>query len=270
MILATAIVLSLASSIPSQSSPVTLVDQGYGDMYNLAFADAHGCFERWEGIHPDDPIAPVSDAAAYLFSEFDRLQILQSEFFVDNKSFLRNRQLMPDPVVKREFDRALAQSQKLAEHKLKQFPNDEAALFATVLRLGLHADYLALIQKRYLDSLNDIKESRRLAERLLAADPNAYDAYLAIGVENYLLSLKPAPVRWMLRIRGAQTDRQTGLAKLRLTAQKGRYLQPYAELLLAVAALRDNDKKNAKRMLSELAVRFPRNGLYHEELKRLH
>ena len=75
-----------------------------------------------------------------------------------------------------------------------------------------------------------------LAERLLAVDPTYYDAYLAVGVENYLLSLKPAPMRWVLGWTGAQTDRETGLARLRITADKGHYLLPYARLLLAVAA----------------------------------
>ncbi len=87
-------------------------------MYNLAFADAHRCFEHWEKIHPDDPIAPVSDAAAYLFSEFDRLHILQSEFFVDDNTFVGKARLMPDPAVKRDFDEALTRTQQLADRKL--------------------------------------------------------------------------------------------------------------------------------------------------------
>jgi hypothetical protein len=247
----------------------SLVDDGYTDMYNLAFSDAHQCFERWEGTHPDDPIGPVSDAAAYLFAEFDRLRILQSEFFVDNDVFSKSNTLVPKAGVKRDFDRALARTEQLADDKLAHSPNDEAALFAKILRLGLRADYLALIQKRYVDALNNTEESRRLADRLLAADPQLYDAYLAIGVENYLLSLKAAPVRWILRLHGAQTDRQKGVATLRLTAEHGRYLQPYAELLLSVAALRQHDKREAKRLLSDLAVRFPSNHLYREELRKL-
>ena len=55
-------------------------------------------------------------------------------------------------------------------------------------------------------------------------EPNYYDAYLAIGVENYLFSLKPAPVRWILQAGGAETDRDRGVEDLRLTAEKGRYL----------------------------------------------
>ena len=43
-----------------------------------------------------------------------------------------------------------------------------------------------------------------------------------------MLSLKPAPVRWLLRLGGAQTDKMEGIQKLQLTAEKGRYLRPYA------------------------------------------
>jgi hypothetical protein len=246
-----------------------LIDQGYKDMYNLAFEDAHRCFKDWERSHPGDPLAPVSDAAAYLFSEFDRLKILQSEFFVDNNAFFHRRTGTPDPVAKREFEAALRQSGELADAILKQSPDDETALFAAVLRLGLHADYTALIEKRYLASLDEVKQARTKAEYLLARHPDCYDAYLASGFENYMLSLKPAPIRWFLRIEGAQTDKDTGLAQLRLTAEKGHYLKPFAELLLAVAALRDKNVREAKRLLSDLIAQFPGNQLYRDELKKI-
>jgi len=246
-----------------------LIDQGYKDMYNLEFDDAHRCFRDWERNHPRDPMGPVSDAAAYLYSEFDRLNILQSEFFVDNNAFYHRVTGAPDPVAKREFEAALRHTDELAEPILKQSPDDERALFATVLRLGLHADYTALIAKRYLASLKEVKEARGKAEQLLSKHPKCYDGYLAIGFENYILSLKPAPLRWLLRIDGAQTDKDTGIAKLRLTAENGHYLKPFAELLLAVAALRDKNEDEAKRLLSDLTTQFPRNQLYRQELKKI-
>jgi hypothetical protein len=100
-------------------------------------------------------------------------------------------------------------------------------------------------------------------------DPTCYDAYIAVGVENYLLSLKPAPVRWLLHLAGAQTDKETGLEKLRITAAKGHYLMPYARMLLAVAALRDHDSQQAKTLLEGLSREFPHNRLYASELAKL-
>jgi hypothetical protein len=261
--------LLAAPPVSGKATSGDLLDQGYKAMYNLAFPDAHRCFKDWERSHPRDPMGPVSDAAAYLYSEFDRLKILQSEFFVNDSAFLHRRTGTPDPVAKREFEAALRHSAQLADAILKQSPDDETALLATVFRLGLHADYTALIEKRYLASLDEVKQARTKAEYLLARHPGCYDAYLASGFENYMLSLKPAPVRWFLRIQGAQTDKNTGLAQLRLTADKGHYLKPFAKLLLAVAALRDKNEREAKQLLSDLMTQFPGNPLYREELNKI-
>jgi hypothetical protein len=99
--------------------------------------------------------------------------------------------------------------------------------------------------------------------------PGFYDAYLAIGIENYLLSLKPAPMRWLLRVGGAETDREAGIGKLKLTAQSGHYLKPFARLMLAVAALRDKDRGGAREQLSWLVSQFPGNHLFREELAKV-
>ena len=115
-----------------------------------------------------------------------------------------------------------------------------------------------------------MKTSRGKAEQLLNLDSTCYDAYLAVGVENYLLGINPAPVRWVLRMTGAQTDKADGLAKLHLTAAKGDYLAPFARLLLAVAAVRDKDPQTARDLLSGLAHDFPHNHLYSIELARIH
>jgi len=255
--------------VPAAKANFTLLDEGYRQMFNLQFNVAHGSFEDWRRLHPEDPMGPVSDAAAYLFAEFDRLHILQSEFFTNDRKFLDRQSPAPDPAVKQKFENALAETQKLAERVDARSPGEENAMFASILRFGLHANYLALIEKRYMASLREAKNARVLAEELLARDPKFYDAYLAIGTENYLLGLKPAPLRWMLRIGGAQTDKDLGIAKLRLTAEKGRYMLPYARLLLAVAALRDKNRPRAKELLKGLARDFPGNRLYAQELARL-
>lgn len=248
---------------------VPQVEQGYRQMYNLDFDDAHKTFTTWEREHPNDPLGPASNAAAYLFAEFDRLKILHSEFFVEDSLFRRRPKVIADPAVRTAFDRELAKAEQLANDVLARSPQDTDALFAKILTFGLRSDYEALIDRHYLDSLKVVKASRAAAEKLLSIEPSYYDAYLAIGVENYLLSLKPAPVRWMLQMGGAETDREKGIQNLKLTAEKGHYLLPYARLLLAVAALRSKDRARARDLLSDLAHQFPHNRLYAEELARL-
>lgn len=255
---------------PNVTTQPTLLDTGFRQMYDLRFDSAHRTFGEWMRQHPDDPMGPVSDAAGYLFSELDRLHILQSEFFLHDDAFTNRKKPVADPALKAKFDAALDHAQQLAEKSLQRDPENQNAQFSTVLRLGLHSDYLALIEKRYLASLNEVKTGRAMAEKLIAANPNYCDAYLAIGVENYLLSLKPAPLRWLLRAGGAETDKDRGIQNLSLTAERGHYLLPYARVLLAVAALRDKNVSRAKELLEGLMHEFPHNPLYAQELTRLH
>ena len=248
------------------SSPL---DLGYRQMYNLEFGAAHKTFENYQQAHGDDPFGPTSDAAAYLFGELDRLGVLQSDLFVDDESFKGRDKPSPDPDVRKNFNQAIPRSQRAADAILRHSPGDRNALFATVLNLGLQCDYLALIEKRDLASLAYAKRAGQTAEKLLAVDPTCYDAYLATGFENYILGLNPAPVRWLLRLYGAETDRDLGVRNLQLTATKGHYLLPFARLLLAVAALRERDREAAMELLQNLAQEFPKNQLYKRELSRL-
>ena len=263
---------SIALAAPNITEPTfnPVIDRGFRQMYDLNFDDAHKTFAQWERDHPDDPLGPVSNAAAYLFAEFDRLNILHSEFFTDNSMFHRRPKVTPDPAVHQAFDQELEKSGKLAGDILDRAPEQADALFAKILTLGLRADYEALIERRDFDALKVIKDSRATAEKLLLIRPNYYDAYLAVGVENYLFSLKPAPMRWILQAGGAETDRDKGVQDLRLTAEKGAYLSPYARLLLAVAALRNKDIPRARDLLGALSREFPHNRLYAQELAQLH
>jgi tetratricopeptide (TPR) repeat protein len=259
------------SALPARAETATpsLLDLGYRQMYSLQFEPAHKTFQEFERQHPDDALGPVSDAAGYLFSEFNRLHILQVEFFADDHNFEGQQRLKADPQIKQAFEAQLDKATQLWQQALAQNPNDKNALFAKALTLGLHADYAALIEKRDLTGLRYVKQARVVAQQLLAADPSYYDAYVAVGVENYLLSLKPAPLRWALHLGGAQTDKATGLQDLQIAADKGHYLLPYARLLLAVAAVRDHDTARARLLLVGLAQEFPQNPLYARELARL-
>jgi hypothetical protein len=250
-------------------TPQPELERGFRQMYNLDFSGAHGTFHVYQKLNPDDPLGYVADAAAYLFAEFNRLQILEADLFTDDRRFDNRSTQAPDPAVKTAFEAELSRSDELVAKILDKTPNDANALFARVLANGLRGDYTAMIEKRNLASLGYMKTSRLTAQHLLTIDPTCYDAFLAVGVENYLLGSAPAPVRWVLRVTGSQTDKDEGIKRLRLTAQKGYYLAPFARLLLAVAALRDKDKDTARILLAGLATEFPRNELYSKELARI-
>jgi hypothetical protein len=258
--------VGFAVSLPAE----TLLDKGYRQMYNLDFTAAHSTFAEFERANPTNAMGPVSDAAAYLFTELDRLGVLRSDYLTKDESFFTvNKPPPADPAIKRKFEDVLGRGRQLAAATLQKSPTDPDAMLASTMSLGLHANYLAMIEKKNLPALSEVKESTALALKLLEVHPDVYDAYIAQGIENYLLSQKNAAIRWFLRLGGAQTDKQVGIEKTGITAEKGHYFMPYARLLLAIQELRDNNRVDAKQKLSWLAQEYPGNHLYREELERL-
>lgn len=258
------------SSADASRPAATPIQQGFASMYNLDFSTAHRDFDAWQKLHPEDPMGPACHAAAYLFTEFARLGVLESQLFTDDKRFDKRQKLSPDPQVKKMIDAELDQADSLAAKALAKDANDESAQFAKVLSLGLRSDYAALVEKRNLAAIHYTKQGRTLAEQLLKQNPNAYDAYLAVGVENYLSGIEPAPVRWLMAAGGVETDKAQGIHDLELTAAHGDLLAPFARLLLAVAALRDKEPAKACSILSELSSDYPRNPLYPREFSQNH
>jgi hypothetical protein len=256
------LILMFLPAYIANASPPADIERGFQSMYNLEFDQAHQDFSAWERLHPDDPLGPVSQAAGYLFSEFARLGILESQFFTNDKNFEARPKLAPDPRVRDAFNRAVNRGDQLANAVLKQHPEDNNALFASSLALGLRSDYAALIDKQDFAALRYMKQSRILAQQLLRQKPDDYDALLAVGVENYLTGIKPAPVRWMLSLGGIDPNKEEGIRELELTAAHGDLLKPFAKLLLAVAALREKNNQQGCDLLHQLSIAYPRNALY--------
>ena len=261
--------LSSCAFAADLTAPSKDLYSGWLQMYDLKFDEAHQIFGEWKQSHPGDALGPASNAAAYLFSELARLGVLESELFVDDAKFKNRAKPQPDSKLKPRFDHEIEQTEHLADAALQSTATDRNALFAKALSFGLRADLASLIEKQDLAALRYTKQGRVFTDKLTAVDPKDYDAYLGLGVENYLLSLKPAPLRALLWMTGSQIDRDKGLQELRMTAQYGHYLEPFAKLLLAVAALRDNNRNLARDLLSGLHNRFPDNPLYLRELNRL-
>lgn len=263
------VVVALAASAAAQDAPVPSLDRGYGLMYNLDFARAQREFEEWQRVHEGDPLGPASEAAGLLFSELHRLHVLESKFFTNDDEFRKRQKLEPDAQLKTRFEMKLMAAQVRARSVLTRDPKDQNALFAMALVSGLRADYMALIEDRNLASLDYTKEGARWGRELLAVAPDFYDAYLATGIGKYLVGIQPAPVRWFLRLGGHSGDKNAGVRELTLCAERGRYLAPFARLLLAIAYLRDKEPARARVLLASLRNDFPANPLFARELARL-
>jgi hypothetical protein len=261
--------LFVGAAYATETTTPTGLDRGFNRLYDLDFPGAQKEFLSWEQENPDNPMGPVSEAAGVLFSEFNRLGVLESQFYEDDSAFASRKKYDADAKQHDLFERQLTRAEALGKSRLASDPHDHDALLGMTLASGLRADYAALIEKRSLSSLHYTKESSVWADQLLATHPLCYDAYLAGGISRYIVGSMAAPVRWLLRMGGVSGDKARGIAELQTTATNGRLLAPFARILLAIAYVRDKDKPRARDILLALQKDFPNNRLFPLELARL-
>jgi tetratricopeptide (TPR) repeat protein len=254
---------------PAYASNAPEVDTGFRLLYELRFEQARAQFAVWQQSHPDDPVGYASEAAAYLFEEFYRQDILTSEFFLDDDRLLGGIGGSPDEMLREAFFRANQRARDLAHTRLEKNPLDADALFALTISTGMLADYAALIEKRQLESLRYVREAEGQAKQLLKIAPDAADAYLALGAANYIIGCLPVYKRFFLWFGGITGDRRKGIEQMRMAATQGHYLKPFAKMLLALAALREKQPDLARALLHELVAEFPGQPLFARELALL-
>jgi hypothetical protein len=247
------------------------LDAGFRLLYELKFDQAREGFAEWQQKRPAEPLGPALEAASDLFEEFYRKGVLTSEFFIDDNRMLGGIKDKPDPELERQFASAVQRAQKLARARMAKQPKDPDALFALTLIAGMQADDFFLIQKRQLDSMRSLRETERNAHILLAVAPDTDDAYLALGVANYVIGCLPAYKRAVLWMGGVHGDKTLGMQQVARAAasEHARYLRPFARLMLALAALREKDPDLARLQLQELTVEFPENPLFAKELAKI-
>jgi len=261
--------VGFAREVPDVDSPaftsVPELSHGFDLLYQQRFADARKTFADWESRNPEEPFGEVAVAASYLFEELYQQNVLTSDFFLDEKKFLNGIDSEPNPERIAHFREALAHSQQLARDRLKTNPNDGDALFVLTLAAGMEADDLSILEKKHLEALKRMKEGNKYAEQLLALHPEATDAYIAPGIANYIIGSQSAGSRFVLRFGGIHGDKKLGMEQVAKTAESGRYLRPFAKIILALAARREHQTLLAQRLLRELKEQYPGNALFASE-----
>ena len=265
--------VGLAREIPEVNSPsfttVPELRSGFDLLYQLKFTEAREAFASWESRNPEDPFGEVAVAASYLFEELYLQGVLTSDFFLNEKKFLHGIDGRPNPERMSHFGEALTRARELAKMRQKTNPNDGEALFALTLAAGMESDAESILQKKHMNGLKRMKEANKYAECLLANYPDATDAYIALGIANYIIGSQSAGSRFALWFDGIHGDKKLGMEQVARAAANGRYLRPFAKIILALAACRENQSALAQKLLRELIEQYPDSELFASEYAKI-
>lgn len=257
------------ASLPTSPdrAPDQAIDRAFDRLYNSDLVSSDRLITAYTQEHPHDALGHAVRASVLLFGEMKRLQLLGDGMFSDES--VKGSRPQPSKVLAKDFwttsDRAIA----LAKERLLAAPDDERALLALSMACGSQRDFAAVVEKRLRDSLNYARDAQAAAVRLLKVDATAYDAYMTTGFTDYLLGSLPFFVKWVVKFEDVQATKESGLKKLEVAASKGRYLKPFAQMMLAMFYLKDKRPDDSAKLLAQLHEDFPENPSFRRELAKL-
>jgi hypothetical protein len=243
-----------------------LLDAGFRDLYELNFQGARSQFLAYEKARPQDPMGVVAEAASHLYEQFNAKGVFTSAFFLNDDKFLRGVDGTPAENRNEPFLLANSRAREMAKAQLKFNPDDHQAMLVLTMADGMESDYDALIIKKQMAGLSLMKQAEAEATKLLATDPDAQDAYLALGASNYVIGCLPGFKRAFLWFGGVHGDRERGIELMQRAAEHGHYLSPFAKIMLALAYEREHEPGRARALLADLVKQFPSNPLFAREL----
>jgi hypothetical protein len=251
------------------AAPPTASDyrqSGNDHVYNLEYDQAIVDYRKLIQQNSGDTNAYNDLAGAQLYKELNRLGLLDSSALGRNNRFIRDARPPADPRAEAQVRDTLDRGRRAAERLLAQNPRSELALFSLCTNYALQANYEFTLEKAWFAALRSGSKARGYCDQVRKLNSGFIDAYLVLGVYEYVTGSLPLPVRLFAAIGGLHGSREKGIEYLNHVAQQGKYNRDAARVLLVVLYRREKHAPEAVRILEGLLIQYPRNYLFGTEL----
>ncbi len=115
-------------------------------------------------------------------------------------------------------------------------------------------------------ALHEATEARKEHAQLLKINPNFTDAWLVVGVNDYVAGSLPWYYKMFASLAGYHGKRAQGIAEVQRVAAQGNWAKDDARLILAVLYRREKMYPQAMQVLQGLARSYPRNFLLERQM----
>lgn len=272
--LAFLLTLGLHSFAPSQSPAPRAASSadtlealratGITALYNLDYAVARTKFEEMVKLAPDHPAGHYYLATNHWLSLLHSMRRLQIGLYADDAFFAGNADLI-DPQLEREFRDAVTKAINVSQARVRANRNDVVGLYYLGAAYGMLASYEATATRNFRSALRNGDRGVEYHRKVVKLDPHFADAYLSIGLYDYMVGKLPWLVRWGLRLVKASGNRQRGLAEIRQAMEQGKYVNDDARIVLIALYQREENYGEARKLLEELSTKYPQNYLFRIE-----
>src|SRR6202034_1588726 len=175
-----------------------MLEGGFRNLYELNFKGGREKFISYQRREPRDPMGKAAEAASYLYEQFNSKGIFTSEFFLSDEKFLGAAIGTPADNRNDAFLSANHAARDMSETVMKSERRHSHSLLVLTMTDGMEADYDALLVKKQMAGLSLTKQADAEPANVLAVDPSAEDAYMALGAANYVIGCLPSYKRAFL------------------------------------------------------------------------
>jgi len=266
------VLLGLCSGSPVEALPdanlrdpdyLASADVGFEQIFDLDYDAARATFSSLEARHPGHPGPPLGTATVVWVQElferqdFDLNRFIAPGYFnkdSDRKMPISERQL---------FFEKVERSLRLSQAVLGQDDGNRDARFFLGSAEGLLAAFAYTVDGKMLEAVGHAKQAYQYHRELIDGDPDYVDAYVGVGVYEYIVDNLRWYLKWPAKMIGYRGSEARGIDYLE-TARRGESsVSDEASAMLMVIYFREKKYHHALAMARGLRQRYPKNFLFH-------
>src|SRR5215467_13132897 len=237
--------------------------KGFDHVYNLDYEEARAAFENLRQQYPRHPGPPLYLALTLWQRELFRRQDLGLDRLAAPESFMQatGRQMPAED--RNAFLRYIGKSQGYSRAILKEKPGDRDARYFLGAAHAALAGFALTIDHDKRETFRQGRQAYLYHLGIVMEQPDYYDAYVTLGLYEYVVANLPWYVKWIAQIAGYRGTQERSFKYLRTAATSSRSVSVNARNLLVVLCLREKLYDEALDNAQFLHRQYPRNFLLH-------
>ena len=240
--------------------------EGNDALYNMDYATARERYTQMTRLAPDHPAGYVYLANNLWLELLTQSRRLTTSTYTGGSFYEQDKdEDKVDAKRDREFSDLIKQALTVTQARLRANPKDDEALYYQASAYGLRAGYDTTVKRSFVRAMGDANDSIAIQKKVLKADPEYADAYMSIGLYEYVIDSLPFGWRMLARVAGLTGSKKKGIEHLETVTQKGKYAADDARVLLIGIYTKEGQPDRALDIISQLSAKYPRNYLFGVE-----
>src|SRR5499433_1346582 len=257
----------VSAALPSEV--MELRREGSEAMFNIDYTTAVAKFEEIRKRLPNHPAGDLYLATALWLRQLNKSRRLQTGLYRSGSSFYagadKAREETEGDAVDADMDRAfrdrMAQAKTKALALVAKNKNDADALYFLGAWYGVMAGYEASTARKFFSAMRNGSRSVDAHEKTVKLDPNYYDAYLSLGMYDYIVGSLPFMYKALAAVVGARGNKQRGITRLKGVIEKETATADDARVMLLAIYQNEKRYEDALALLDQLSAKYPRSYL---------